>query len=252
MAESVPSLTCSQCGFVNEVERVYCHNCGAKLDRSMLPREDDDKTRESIERTRKRVKKMTNPGESPVIRELKAAGKVLGWAIAVAIVYLLLREPENTPDPRGELGQRMVSSEVAMAVESGEARVLTFAEADVNAHLKSAVKRRAGGIPGVDFERAFVRLEPRVCRIGMQQSLWGYPFYSGIAYKVEVKDGQMVSEQIGGNFGRLAVHPALMRYADFAFQKLWAALKREQEQLNRMQTIVLQKGQVVVVTKSGR
>ena len=34
------TLTCAECGFVNEAERVYCHNCGKKLDRSLIPKED--------------------------------------------------------------------------------------------------------------------------------------------------------------------------------------------------------------------
>ena len=32
---STPKLTCGQCGYENEPERVYCHNCGTKLDRSV-------------------------------------------------------------------------------------------------------------------------------------------------------------------------------------------------------------------------
>jgi hypothetical protein len=39
-------LACTECQHQNEVQRIYCHNCGAKLDRSALletrPKEDWD------------------------------------------------------------------------------------------------------------------------------------------------------------------------------------------------------------------
>ena len=55
---SGPTLTCSQCGFANETERVYCHNCGAKLDRSLLPKATET-SKDSVAKVRKRVQKMT-------------------------------------------------------------------------------------------------------------------------------------------------------------------------------------------------
>ena len=30
------TLTCKECQHVNEEARIYCHNCGTKLDRSLL------------------------------------------------------------------------------------------------------------------------------------------------------------------------------------------------------------------------
>ena len=51
------TLTCKQCNYENEAERIYCHNCGAKLDRSVVPQE--KKMEESPDKQRKRVKKLT-------------------------------------------------------------------------------------------------------------------------------------------------------------------------------------------------
>ena len=60
MAAPAPTLTCKQCNYDNEPERVYCHNCGAKLDRTVLPK-DPAKTKEGKEKTAKRVRRMINP-----------------------------------------------------------------------------------------------------------------------------------------------------------------------------------------------
>jgi hypothetical protein len=255
MTTSAPTLTCPQCGFVNEAERVYCHNCGSKLDRSLLPREDDTKARESIEKTRKRVKRMTNPAKQGMVkRELITGVKVLLWSMVAATVVLVIQEPDGVPDSKAEGGMRILSSEMSEALESNQVRQLVFSDLDINSHLKNAIKPKAGSssIPGVSFQRAFVQLEPGVCRICMQQSLWGFPFYSGMAYKLEVQGGTLVPTQVGGNFGRLSISPVVMQFADFAFKKLWVALKRDHDNVNRMQSVTVEKGRIILVTKPGK
>lgn len=250
MAATAPSLTCGQCKYVNEPERVYCHNCGAKLDRSILPKEDDTKARESIEKTRARVRKLTNPGGGGVMREVKTALSTLIWALVVAFLIQAAREPEWLPG-KSDAAPRIISSEIMQALESPRPVQLVFSEADVNAYLKSALRAKvsASALPGVTFEQAFVKLENGLIRIGIRQSLFGFPVYSGVFYKLEVKDGNFLATQQGGSFGRAGVHPALMKYVDFAFEKVWPALKREHEQMGRMQSIAIAEGRIGFITK---
>jgi hypothetical protein len=246
---SGPTLTCSQCGFANETERVYCHNCGAKLDRSLLPKsEPADKT--SIEKTRKRVKKMTNPGQTSAARELKTFANVIVWSVLAAFIIGFIREPDGVPADKGEGNLRMVGTEIAEALESPQPRALQFTENDVNGYFKSALKSKADGlIPGVKFERAYVNFVPGNVYIGLQQSVAGRSLYSGARYQLGVKDGKFYANNMGGNFGRVRVHPALMRYLDVAFRPLWKALKREKDQMESMQQVVAKEDSIVVVTK---
>jgi hypothetical protein len=83
----------------------------------------------------------------------------------------------------------------------------------------------------------------------MQQSLWGYPIYSGVAYKLQIRGGRLVATPIAGHFGRLQVHPQIMTYASAAFQQLWGALIREKEQLDKMQSVRIDKGSITFVSK---
>jgi hypothetical protein len=250
MAAPNQTLTCSGCGYANEPERVYCHNCGSKLDRSLLPREDEGKKKESLEKTRKRVRRMTNPGEGGVAREVKAFFKTIIWAAVVAALILFVLPPSEVPEKNPTaLPTRILSSELTDAVESPQPRSLQLSEADVNAHLKQSLKKATGGLPGVKFERAFVKFDPNVCRITMEQSLWGYSLYSGSSYSLAVQNDKLVATTVGGHFGRLAVHPKLMEYADFALKKLWDALKREREQMDKLRDIRISKGQIILVTR---
>ena len=81
--EPEATLPCEQCGYANEPERVYCHNCGAKLDRSLLPKT-TEKPPERPEKARKRIEKMTNPKSGGVGREIKALFKVAFFSALLA------------------------------------------------------------------------------------------------------------------------------------------------------------------------
>jgi hypothetical protein len=244
-------LTCGACGFSNEPERVYCHNCGAKLDRSLLPSVEQDKKQESAESARRRIKKMTNPAGYSVGQFLKSLISTLLWAALVAAVYLISQKPADVPEDKNELPTRLVQSELMDAIQSPAPRTIAFTEADVNATLKQSLKRAAGstGIAGIEFQRAYAMLRPNIIHIGAQQSLWGYPVYSGVDYRLTVVDGKFTPILVGGNFGRLPVHLKAMKYLDVAFQKLWTALKREHEQVDKMQGVQVSQGQITFVTK---
>lgn len=245
MATSGPTLTCPQCSYVNEAERVYCHNCGAKLDRSLLPKEDDKKTRETIERTRQRVKRMTNPGRG--LEDVKSLFKTLAWAAVAAALYLMVREPDNIPPPVEGLADRLINSELMDVLESPQPRALQFSEKDINQHLATA-RSKTKGYMGIKFERAFARLEPSVLHIGMQQSLWGFPVYTGIGQKLQIKGGRLVATPVAGNLGRLKIHPAIMEYASVAFRQLWGAFTREKEQLDKMREVRIEKDRIIFVS----
>lgn len=248
---STANLPCEQCGYLNEPERVYCHNCGAKLDRSLLPK-GEEKKQEAPEQARKRIAKMTNPQSGWFWREVKMLVKVVVYAALVAVIILVAQAPDGVPDPQKKPAtMRLVSSDMMEALESPAPRALSFSEEDVNQYLKQMLKAKEGTIPGVEFTRAFVNMRPGTMRISSENSVWGYPVYSGVDYHIEVKDGKFVANVIGGNFGRLAVDPQAMHYADFAFQSLWMSLQRERKQMDKMASIKVEDQRIDLVTKGG-
>jgi hypothetical protein len=249
---SAANLPCGQCGYENEAERVYCHNCGAKLDRSLLPKEEEtgEKT-ETPGQARKRIAKMTNPKSGGGIREVKTAINVLIYSAILAAIFLLTQKPDGVPEVSRDLPQRFVSGDLMDAIDSVQPRPVNFTEAEINAHLQQLLKSKDGAIAGLEFKRAYVNLMPGVIHIGSEQALFGLPLYSGVLYHLEVKDGKFTATILGGNFGRLAVHPLAMQYLDFFFQKLWTALARERKQMDKMQRVDVQKGTILLVTKGG-
>jgi hypothetical protein len=244
------TLTCSACSFVNESERVYCRNCGAKLDRSVLPRPEEAKVRESMARTRREFKKRTNPGGGAWIKVPKTAFHVCVWAALVALLVQVFRPPQGVPAANAESSSRMLATEIAAIQSSPVAKQLVVTEQDANTYLRTLKTKIAPGfISGVAFSRAFVNFEPGTCRLGVEQSFWGRSVYYSITYFLETRDGRFMATPISASVGRVSIHPRLLQGAEFAFKGLSQALSRERDFMSKMQAVTVEKGRILLVTR---
>jgi hypothetical protein len=243
-----PTLQCKECEYQNEPERVYCHNCGAKLDRSVLPKEEQIR-RESPDRARKRIMKMTNPAASVLRRELGALVKTVIFAVLAAMLVQALREPENLPPAKSNALPRLVASDLGNLADSATPQAGSFTEAELNTYLKSKVMPK-GSMPGVEVKRAYIDLEPGTVRIGLEKAIYGYSIYMGSLYHVEASNGVLVVVNIGGNIGRLPIHPLIMeRVSPWALGSLSDAMQREFALIKKMQTVLVRKDRVDMVSK---
>src|SRR5438105_13149635 len=97
-------LTCPECRRDNEAERIYCHDCGARLDRSALAGRKTGKM-ETAEDLHKRMRGMFSQ------RRLKAqlfffkGGKLILIALAAAALLEILIAPD-VPPPVKSVGFR--------------------------------------------------------------------------------------------------------------------------------------------------
>lgn len=247
--QPTPTLPCEQCGYNNEPERVYCHNCGSKLDRSLLPKA-AEKPQEDAQKAKKRIERMTNPRANVLAREFKALVKVAFFSALIAALFLVFQKPEDMPElKKGEM-LRLVSSDMMEALGSPTPARVSFTDNDINGYLKQPLnKPKDTMVPGVQVVHAYVKCLPGVLRIYSEQSAFGFPTYSRIDFKLEVKDGKFLATVVGGAFGKLSIDPQLMQYADYAFGTLWDSLQRERKQMDKMQSITVYEGRIDLVTK---
>jgi hypothetical protein len=237
-------LICAQCGYENEPERVYCHNCGTKLDRSVLPR-DTQTQQETLAETRRRIRKMTRPGQFAPF--LKSIFKTLFWAAVVAAILLLIRPPVNLPTREQEAGARIISGEIDAAIDAPQSVTLQATGADISQHVRTRVKN-VNPVPFGKFKRSFTALEEGKIIFGVEQDLFGYPMFTTVEYRPEVVDGKLVTEKTGLYIGRLGIPPQITAF-DSLFNKFWAGLKREQKLLDKTKAVTIASGRTVLVTK---
>jgi len=249
------TIPCKQCGHENESQRIYCHNCGGKLDRSVLPQ--DNKPKESLEKQQRRLKKMTNPYNGVFVGWKHSLPNTLACAVLVAALIQAVRPPEGVP-PARKKGELVEAPQLIMILEDASSthtmQRLAIDEKGINDYLNNSVKAKKIDLPffgdAAKFDRVFVNTEEGVCRVVEQQSLEDYPLYLASSYRIEIKGGKLVATNVGGSIGRMPIHPRLMQAVELAFQDLWEGLKRERRILDKMQAVEVHKGKIIVVTKA--
>jgi hypothetical protein len=251
------TLTCKQCGHVNEEARIYCHNCGVKLDRSLL--EEEAPPQQMTEKSRRQIKKMMNPSRFPLSAWVRLiANSLLCGAVAASLISSV-RPPDGVPPMHKKESELVDAPPIAMELERlkelGLPQKVALPVEAINAYLFKAIKpNQPSSISDkIKFVRTFVQLEEGVCRVNIEQSIFDYSLYAGAAYKLEAKDGKLEATNVGGNVGRLPLHPKVMEYAGkYVFQTLWDSLARERKLVDDVQSIEVHKDRIELVTKSMR
>src|SRR6185295_17555753 len=94
---STTKLLCPECQHENESERVYCHDCGTRLDRSKVRVK-----KEPIQDTHKRVKRMFDPTRAKIRALAMSLVRVLFGAGLVALLLDMVLPPDIPPAPKKE------------------------------------------------------------------------------------------------------------------------------------------------------
>ena len=240
---AAPKVICTECRHDNEPERIYCHNCGERLDRSGVRTQ---KKSDSAEEARRRLAKMLGP-PNQLRRNFFATSKLVLAAAATAVLVEIALPPD-VPAPTKTAPQQIDLELEKLASSQQSVAPITYSQDQVNAYLtyRLAGKKKALNKPFLTFERAVASLREGEGTIAMERSLFGYSLFSRISYRVDAKDGKISATNTGGWIGRLPIHPALMNYGNIIFADLWSALDREHKLLAKMAAVTLQDGTVTV------
>jgi len=249
----LPTIVCKDCGHVNEGERVYCHNCGTKLDRSQLSSQQREK--ESVEEQRRRVHKMMNPDAGLGRGWWKTALKTIGYALIVAVIVDAVLPPEGVP-PMPVKGHILDAPDLGIALENLIAapagRRVVFLQDEINGYLKNKMRIKYEGsvLQNVmTYQRTFVNLGPGVCRITAQSAISNYSVYAGISYALKVENKTLIATPVGASLGRLQIPAEAVKYIGQVFSPLWEALRREHKLMDQVGSVEISTGQMVLSSK---
>ena len=228
-------LICPDCRHENEAERIYCHNCGSRLDRTAVKKE-MVATEENTEITQRRLKSMFSPtrGRSRAMA-LKALKVILG-ACCLAVVIQMLLSPDVLGESKSNSLTPMISMDLLSALQTHNPPRLTYSSEDASAYLMSAIRRKDSPAKKGFFpiERLQVDFEEGICRFHMMRSFFGLRIFEGAAYAVTLNEGKLAASYESGYVGRMPIHPQLMRLFGLAFHRSWETLSRERMQVARL------------------
>ena len=237
-------LVCAECRHENEAERIYCHNCGERLDRSVVAAQ---KKGQDPKDEHRRLQKMLGPPNRARQNFFAVSKLALAAAVVAALVQIAL--PPELPAPT-----KIVPPQVDLDLENAGSHQkpgpLEYSQDQINAYLAYRLisKKKALNNPVLTFVRATASFREGACTIGVERSLFGYSLFSRASYRVDAGAGKIAATNNGGWIGRMPVHPAIMRFGGIIFADLWSALERERKLLGKMAAVNFHDGGVSITT----
>src|SRR5438128_1613675 len=210
---AMTKLVCAECGHENEAERIYCHNCGERLDRSAVSAQ---KKAQDPQEVHRRLQKMLGPPNMARRHFFTVSKLALAAAVVAALVEISL--PPELPAPT-----KVVPPQIDLDLESAASyqkpAPFEYSQEQVNAYLayRLTSKKKALNKPFLTFVRATASFRDGACTIGMERSLFGYSIYTQSSYRVQPAAGKVAATNVGGWIGRFPIHPAVMRFGDIIF-----------------------------------
>lgn len=242
---SQATLICKECNYENEIQRIHCHQCGRKLERSAVFEEEQRRKneREQAKRVEERKKlSRSGSGRSPVGTLLL----VLIRAALTAAVILAAWPPAEIPSPEPQLGLVNPQAALAAVASAPAGRQIALSQDSINEFLRTNLRPEKKPIP---FERIFATLEEGKISFTLQHGWPQYSIYNSITYTLAADGGQLVATPVGASFGRLNLPARLAPYAERLFHPIWKNFATEQEQMNHLQSIKIHKEGIVLTAK---
>ncbi|MGB8341652.1 MAG: zinc ribbon domain-containing protein [Chthoniobacterales bacterium] len=231
-------LVCTDCQHENEVERIYCHNCGARLDRTKVIKEKIEQGR-SDAKAQEHLKKLFDPRRGRAKRLAAKLTKTIVGALVCAGLILMLLPPDLPPESKTYTFAPMINMDLVSAVSSHRTTPLVYDEAQVNSYLAVNVRRKDSPASKGLFplRRIQVQFDEGRCSVSTERQLYGLPIYSGGSYRVSIEQGKIIAAATGGYIGRLAIPSSLMKIAGPLMQKAWETMAREKGSVAKLSGI---------------
>lgn len=242
------TLVCPDCQHENETERIYCHSCGARLDRSKLIPSAAAQI-DSDAQAQKHLKKLFQGGQGNTKRAALKLGKIVLGAVCFAALIVMALPPDLPPPTKNYTFAPMINMDMVSATSSHQGASLVYNEEQVNSYIASNLRRKDSPASQGYFplRRVLVRFDEGVCGINAERQLFGYSIYSGSSYRVKIENGKILSTSTSGYIGRMPIHPEIMKYADILLHKAWDSLARERASVAKLAGIEFHPQSVTLV-----
>jgi hypothetical protein len=243
-------LKCSQCGHENDLTRVFCQDCGARLDRTEVDASKGPSVPPLV---------TAGPGNKFKPIKVRRAGGGLGWlktivvlviwAAIIAAVIQAVRPPEDAPpEGAGNAAQGNILEGMLRTSAYSTNPVTYGANPDaINGLLSARLKSGGEDSPIAPvFKRVYVVTGDKTLKVGLEQTISNWPIY--VVYEgVPVKSGdKWVLNPVGGQIGRLPIPALLSPYIERFFTPVTEALNTQIGYLNNANSIEVTPGQVVL------
>ena len=130
------NLICPDCQHENETARIYCHSCGARLDRSKLASTPAALGDPDVA-TQQHLKKIFQGGQGNLKRAALRLAKVMLGALCLAALIVMALPPDLPPASKNYTFAPMINMDMVSATSSHQGASLVYDEEQVNSYIAS-------------------------------------------------------------------------------------------------------------------
>jgi hypothetical protein len=237
------TVVCPECRRENEVERIYCHGCGARLDRSAVKVRQED-----VKDTQKRVARLFDPQRAKIRALFFKVSKVVLGACAMAVAVLLALPPDVPAPSKTEVLASQLRFDLEGVVTRHSPPQLQYTDDQVNGFLVYALKSKQAALdlPALDFKRAIVLFHEGSCSVTAERSLFGYSLYTTCVYALAGTPGKLGVVHRGAYIGRMPIHPQIAPFMNILFADVSKALDRELKLVSKLGSAELHEKNIVL------
>ncbi|MDX2080184.1 MAG: zinc ribbon domain-containing protein [Terrimicrobiaceae bacterium] len=236
---------CQACGAANDETRIFCSNCGARLEGDIVNLGGAGATAESKPLAAPPLPQQTGrkrgPGRPPgsasrtgvsFVRQLVFTAVVAAF---VAAIIQMARTPDNIP-PKESVSQANARETLEQLQSAAASRLPTtwvINQTAINEFLVTTIQMNStvDSSLSAQFVRSFVVTESGAFELGIEQRFLGRPLFFLIRGVPEPSGSRLKVRWVGGFIGRLPVHPNLLPALQVLFRPTFAGLAQALEPL---------------------
>ena len=210
------SIKCSQCGHENDSTRVFCQECGARLERPPGDEPTISAPSQVPAESRFRGRAATTGLAAAIFGIVRGLVSTAILAAVLAALIQMARQPDDVPpaQPANEVQAGQLLHTVQVLSGSNYARTIDISQAQANNYLAASIvpdPATSNSILRADFSRAFVVIRSGQLKFFVEQRLFGRPIYMYLITAPEAAAGGKASLRVtGGGIGRMPISPRLM------------------------------------------
>jgi hypothetical protein len=250
----IEKIKCDKCGYENEPQRIFCHECGAKLDRSEYVQEVEDTRAREARDAPKRLDDMKK--KMPFLTPQNVLAFGLGpFLLALAVQILMPMNPSPATGGEAEENASMeISSTVQAALDEGNPKTVSASEEVLSSFLQRRLKKKEAG---TFWEKAlnggWVYVDDGQITLVTARDFVGagYSVYFTVTYAVVKQDAKPDTLVLQNYYlGRLKLPASLgEKMVPGTFGDVARHLKLGPDQLERVQTLDFKTGQATLVVQ---
>lgn len=241
-------ITCQSCGYANEPTRVFCHQCGVRLERPTPVSEPQTPKPTPIPKRKTATEEDAKSGSL-----LFSLVRMLLFPAVLAIVILMLRTPSDLPIPatsNPQLTQELLDR-YAKAVAPGPfPRQLIYTSEELNTLIVTQVSIKQTGAMNTTSEEStpFLTLQQNAFTLGISIPVIGRHIVLQSQFAVDnLTPGKISVKTLGGKIGCLPLPPLIAEKLLRWHQGFATAYSDQLAQIQKAKQVLIGTGNVQIL-----